>query len=234
MLKSYAAAFVLAAFVGVPAFAQGDARGIYVEGEKTGKIGLKFGVALVRDGRPTKVPIDYAFRSGDQLKFEFDANRDCYVYVLHRTVEGEKVERYAGFRGMEVIQEEDRRDRRRDSYELLFPSAAAGGNNFIQKHRPVSIPGASRNFRMDSHPGYEKLIVVASTKPLTDLDGYFDMSTGRLRGGDVLGDLTHSLLGLEENTIVATRGMDVVDGYAGARTASKALVVVVDLRHVRD
>jgi hypothetical protein len=233
-VKNYIAAAVLASVSIVPAFAQGDARGMYVEGEKTGRVGLKFGVALVREGRESKVPINYAFRSGDQLKFRFETNKDAYVYVLHRTIGGEHMERYEGLRGMDVIREDDRRDHRGDSYELLFPSSAAGGNNFIPAHRVVSIPGDSRNFRMDDRPGYEKLIVVASTKPLTELDGYFDRTNGRMRGSEVLEGLTHSLLGLEENTVtVETRGMDVVDGYAAAKAPSKAVVVVVDLRHVR-
>ena len=200
---------------------------------------MRFNVALDRDGHTSNVSSGYAFHSGDRMKFQFDVSKDCYIYVLHRTVDGDaaKVERYAGTRGIEVIHDDDRRDRKTGSWELLFPNSHSGRDNLIKANTLTSIPSAAGQFfRMDETPGMEKLTIVAAPHPL-GLEAYFDIASGKLHessGDDVRNRLTHSLMDYSGNSIVdsSTRGMEVVDGYAGSKDSAKPIVVVVDLRHV--
>ncbi len=231
--------FVLVAAGVLPFAAQQPkgARGIYIEGARPA---MRFYVALDRDGHTSNVSAGYAFHSGDRMKFQFDVNKDCYLYVLHRTLDGDtaKIERYAGTRGIEVIREDDRRDRKTDSWELLFPNSHSGRDNLIKANAVSSIPSApGQFFRMDENPGMEKLTVVAAPRPI-GIEAYFDIASGKLRegsGDDVRNRLTRLLMDYSGNSIVdsSTRGIEIVDGYAGSKDSSKPMVVVVDLRHVK-
>ena len=71
-----------------PAFAQTgtSAKGIYLDTGENRRPAMRFNVELYRDGEQTTVPTTFAFRDGDRMRFRFELNRDCYVYVLHRTV----------------------------------------------------------------------------------------------------------------------------------------------------
>ena len=230
-------ALIAAGALPVPAQQQNGARGIYIEGARPA---MRFHVALDRDGHTSNVSAEYAFRSGDRMKFEFDVNKDCYVYVLHRTVEGDaaKVARYAGTRGIEVMSEDDRRDRKTDSWELLFPNLQSGRDNLIKANAVTSIPSSpGQFFRMDENPGMEKLTIVAAPRPL-GLEAYFDLASGKLHegsGDDVRTRLARSLTDYGGNSVVdsSTRGIEIVDGYAGSKDSAKPIVVVVDLRHVK-
>ena len=202
---------------------QNDARGIYIEGARPA---MRFNVLLDREGRTSKVSSDYAFHSGDRMKFQFDVNKDLYVYVLHRTVDGDaaKVERYAGTRGIEVIRDEDRNGRKTDSWDLLFPNSRSGRENLVRANVLTSIPSASDEFfRMDENPGMEKLTVIASQHPL-ELEGYFDIATGKLRAGsgdDTRIRLARFLMDYSGNSIAdsATRAIEIVDKDAGSKDA---------------
>jgi hypothetical protein len=231
----------LAVALAAPAMAQ-SAKGIYVEGSRPA---MKFNVLLERNGHTEVVPTNYAFKTGDRMKFQFDVNRDLYVYVLHRTVDGndQTVSRYAGSKGIEVIRDDDRKNNRKDSYDLLFPGKES--NNLIHARNLESIPrGSDSYFRMDSQPGMEKLIIVASPKPIK-IEQFFDVQTGHMSDNgrkphndsddDVVGQLTRSLFDVSGNSLVDAKGIEVVgpsDGYVAARTPDKAIVVTVDLRHL--
>ena len=216
---------------------QNQARGIYIERARPA---IRFNVALDRDGHTSNVSADFAFHSGDRMKFQFDVNKDCYVYVLHRTLDGDsrKVERYAGTRGIEVIRDDDLRGRRTDSWELLFPNLLSGRDNLIKANALTSIPSApAQFFRMDENPGMEKLTIVAAPRQL-GLEAYFDIASGKMHegsGDDIRNRLTRSLMDYGGNSIVdsSTRGIEIVDGYAGSKDASKPILVVVDLRHLK-
>jgi hypothetical protein len=241
----------LAVALAIPAMAQSGAKGIYVEGSRPA---MKFNVLLERDDKTQVVPTTYAFLSGDRMKFQFDLNKDLYVYVLHRTVDGDDrtVERYAGARGITVIHDDDRKNNRRDSYDLLFPGKASGSNNLIRAHSVASIPrGDGSFFRMDNQAGMEKLIVVASPNKIK-IEDFFDVETGHVRDDgaarkpgndrddDVLDRLNRSLMEYSGNSLVqepASKGISVEgpddgNGYAAARESGKAIIVTVDLRHL--
>jgi hypothetical protein len=237
ILRSLCPVILIAtAVLPVPAQQQSGARGIYIEGARPA---LRFYVALERDGHTSNVSADYAFHSGDRMKFQFDVNKDSYVYVLHTTVDGDaaKVERYAGTRGIEVIRQDDR-NRKTDSWDLLFPNSGSGRDNLIKANALTSIPSApGQFFKMDEKPGLEKLTIVAAPRPL-GLEAYFDTTSGKMHegaGDEIRNRLTRSLMDYSGNSIVdsATRGIEIVEGYAGSKDSAKPIVVVVDLRHVK-
>jgi hypothetical protein len=237
----------------LPALAQigGDAKGIYLDQSDDRKPAMKFSVLLNRDGEQKTVPSTFTFQDGDQMKFRFELNKDSYIYVLHRSVEGANSDKYAGERGIEVIRDDDRKNKNKESYQLLFPNDASGQTNLVRAHSLKSIPTTDGSFfRMDKNPGMEKLLVVVSAKPI-DITKYFDIKTGKMRddnppaagGGnnrkpkndtddDVLGQLTRALLDYSGNsTVQSAKGIDVVDGYASANSGTKPMLVTVDLKH---
>jgi hypothetical protein len=246
------AALVVA--MALPAMAQNDAKGIYVEGSRPA---MKFNILLERGDKSQVVSPSFPFRSGDRMKFQFDLNKDLYVYVLHRTVEGDErdMDRYSGARGITVIHDDDRKKNRRDSYDLLFPGKASGNANLIRAHNLASIPrGDGSFFKMDNQPGMEKLIVVASPTKIR-IEDFFDVETGHVRDDgrgasndrdeDVLDRLNRSLLDYSGNSLVeessskdssskgiTVEGSDDHNGYAAARDSGKAIVVTVDLKHL--
>lgn len=235
----------------LPALAQtgAGAKGIFLDQSDDRKPAMKFSVLLDRQGEQKTVPSTYTFEDGDKMKFRFELNKDSYIYVLHRTVEGADADKYAGERGIEVIRDDDRKNKNKESYQLLFPNNVSGQSNLIKAHNVKSVPTADRNyFVMDTNPGMEKLLVVVSPKPI-DITKYFDVKTGKMRDDsgstagnrkpkndtddDVLGQLTRTLLDYSGNsTVESAKGIDVVDGYASANSGSKPMLVTVDLRHM--
>jgi hypothetical protein len=233
----------------VPALAQTglDAKGIYLDPGDT-RPAVKFNVLLDRDGTQKVVPATYSFRDGDRMKFRFELSRDSYIYVIHHSIEADpaRAERYTGARGIEIIRDEDRASKK-ESYQLLFPNQASGQNNLVGAHSLKTVPGTDTGyFRMDEHPGLEKLVVIVSSKPL-DMGAYFDPRTGKLRGApdaaaprgkndtddDVIGKLSRSLIDYSGNANVqSAKGIEIVDGYAAPKDGAKPMVVLVDLKHV--
>lgn len=246
---------LLAALVvaGLPIWAQQSAKGIFLDkgeerkGEER-KPAAKFNVLLTRDGQQKTVPASFAFRDGDQMKLQLELSQNSYVYVLHRTVEGADTERYAGTRGIEVIRDEDKKAKKRESYQLLFPNQDAGENNMIRARSAKTIP-EKRSFELDDKPGMEKLLVVVSQKPL-DITKYFDVKTGKLQqepagagsgkprndsDEEVLDQLTRTLLTYGGNTAIdpsASKGIDLVDDYAAPKAGARPMLIPVDIKHL--
>ena len=110
-----------------------DAKGIFLDKSSAG---VRFNVILLReDGRQT-VPTSYEFRTGDQMLFQFSLNRDAYVYVLTRTIPGDAglTSRFAGSRGIQILQREDAKPR----------GSPKTGQSGSPENRPV----------VDHHPGH--------------------------------------------------------------------------------
>lgn len=89
---------------------------------------------------------DHVYREGDKLNVRFQAEQDAHLYLLYHQSDGSTV--------------------------LLFPNEANRDGRVAAK-TPVTIPPADNSFRFRVSPpfGTEHLQVIASTKPLTDLDG---------------------------------------------------------------
>ena len=89
--------------------------------------------------------VDHNYREGEKLSVRFQAEQEAHLYLLYHQANGSSV--------------------------LLFPNEAQRDNRVPAK-TPIAIPPADNSFRFRiSAPfGNEVLQVVASTKPLADLD----------------------------------------------------------------
>jgi hypothetical protein len=107
-------------------------------------LGLRYTILKLVDGRMTPVAPDTAFRAGDRIQVSVEANDGGYLYIVHQGTSG--------------------------TWKPLFPSAEVeDGNNRIEKGRTYVMPPGSR-FYFDEQAGEEKLFVVFSRRPETDLE----------------------------------------------------------------
>ncbi len=124
-------------------------------------LGLRYSV-MKRDatGKFVEVDQDATFRSGDRIRLTVDTNTTGYLYVVMQGSSG--------------------------NWRLLFPSADVdGGNNRIEKGITQQIPpGDKGQFAFDEQSGTEKLFLVLSRQPETDLDKLIYSITGTSSEGD--------------------------------------------------
>lgn len=222
-----------------------DARGIFVDNGQPDSTAIRFSVLLERDGVQKVVPSNFAFKSGDKMKFRFELNHDRYIYILLHSVAAEpsRLDSYSGTRGIEVIRDEERRAPTAGSFQMLYPTLESGANNRAAAHTVHTVPSAGPAwFRMDRHPGMEKLFVVVSATPV-DFSPYFDLRSGKLKvamtsgrgvqpsDSDLIARLGGGLVEYSGNSRVAeTRGIE-IETYAAAQNVSRPMLVPVDLRH---
>jgi len=124
-------------------------------------LGLRYSV-MKRDasGKFVEVDQDSTFRSGDRIRLMADTNTAGYLYVVMQGSSG--------------------------NWRLLFPSADVdGGNNRIEKGTSQQIPpGDKGQFVFDEQSGTEKLFLVLSRRPETDLDKLIYAINGTSSQGD--------------------------------------------------
>lgn len=207
-----------------------------VPGAGSGTAALKYDVLLQRGEREEAVATSRRFVDGDKFKLRFEVNHDSYVYVLHRTLDGnpDQMERYTGTKGIRTIHEEDRSSHGSGKYRLLYPARNTGEDNLLRSRRPTVVPEGGRNFfQMDNDPGIEKLVVVVSPKPV-DIARLFNLTTERGNSNDSDPDIDNQLKGAVDNT-VDSKGICVApcSEYAAPRASGKPILVNVDLRHYR-
>ena len=239
-----------------PAQEQEDAspKGIFLSDGEDRQTGVRFNVLLNRDGQARVVSSNHRFRDADRMKFQFTLNRHSYVYVVHRTFEGDprsdRVRRYAGPKGIEVVRD-DNRDRGGASYQLLFPNEKVGRNNRLKTRRLYTVPAdRDKYFMMDDNPGIEKLYLVVSPKRL-DIEDHFDIRDGGVRrrgrpdgdgrrdnsSSEVLDRLTAQLAEYAGNADLSlSKGIEVeeVDSYGIGVERDRPLMIEVDLAHHRN
>jgi hypothetical protein len=108
------------------------------------EVTLAFFFETVGDaGAATSLPPDHSFRSGDRFRVVLKPDFDAYVYLFNQNPVEQRV-------------------------AVLYPpsmNAAA-----VQANAESRAPGTQSWFRMDDKPGSEVLIIVASPKPLPELN----------------------------------------------------------------
>jgi hypothetical protein len=131
-------------------------------------LGLRYSV-LKRNaaGKFEEVDADATFHSGDRIRVQVDTNTRGYLYIVAQGSSG--------------------------TWKVLFPSAeVAGGSNLIQRGESRVVPAGDRGqFVFDQQAGTEKLFVVLSRQPESDLDKLI-YSLGGEQRNDV--DAPHTLL----------------------------------------
>ncbi|MGI4756764.1 MAG: DUF4384 domain-containing protein [Janthinobacterium lividum] len=115
---------------------------------KTQQMGLRYSVLKQReDGTFAETSAGETFHEGDLLQLSIMSNEPGYLYVIQQGSSG--------------------------SWSPLFPGAQSVSNR-LEPGKPYQIPGTRQTFRVDNHPGTEKLFVVLSREPLDDLGGAVD------------------------------------------------------------
>ena len=87
---------------------------------------------------------DTTLQTGDELKMSVDLRTSCFVYLIYRGSQGD--------------------------VSLLFPGQAQ--RTAPEDQRPIAyyIPEGEAWFRLDQHTGLERFYLLASARPLTDLE----------------------------------------------------------------
>ena len=108
-------------------------------------LGIRYSL-LQRVGTSSlEVDADTVFHSGDRIRLRVDVNTSGYLYIISRGSSG--------------------------NWKPLFPSSEiAGGDNRVQKGIQYEIP-SGYVFTFDEQPGSEKLFLVFSRQPVSDLEG---------------------------------------------------------------
>jgi hypothetical protein len=107
-------------------------------------LGLRYSILKRMDSGSVEVDPDIVFHSGDRIRLRVDVNTPGYLYIISRGSSG--------------------------NWKPLFPSSEiAGGDNRAQKGMQYDIP-PGYVFTFDEQPGKEKLFLVFSRQPVTDLE----------------------------------------------------------------
>lgn len=115
-------------------------------------LGLRYSILKRENTGPIEVDPNTVFRSGDRIRLRVDVNTGGYLYVINRGSSG--------------------------NWDFLFPSAKiANGDNRVQKGTQYEIP-PGLVFTFDEQPGTERLFIVFSRQPVSDLEGLIYSLTG--------------------------------------------------------
>jgi hypothetical protein len=107
-------------------------------------LGLRYSILKREGAGVTEVDTDTVFHSGDRIRLRVDVNVAGYLYIISRGSSG--------------------------NWKPLYPSSEiAGGDNRVQKGTQYDIP-PGYVFTFDEQPGKEKLFLVFSRQPVTDLE----------------------------------------------------------------
>ena len=132
------------------------------------------GVQIPEDQGPLFVRVSTdrdVYKAGEEIKIYLESNRDCYVRVLHVSVQGQV---------LQLLPNPHRRDNR-----------CRGGQT-------LQIPGTDDAFKLEVVPpfGWEEIVVYASTEPLGDIP-LSDTGAGLYVAGGGLENLGMKTRGLQ-------------------------------------
>lgn len=135
---------IIFSFISVPVFGQEgelSAKNLYLthsQNARRGKPGTKITILLKRGNNVSQVPLNYSFRSGDQVKFRFQTNFDSYVRILNLGTNGE--------------------------LQTLYPYNSLGSESVSRLYN-YEVPQQGW-FEFDNNPGTEQLAFIFSRQPI--------------------------------------------------------------------
>ena len=114
------------------------------------QIGLRYSLLLhQQDGTYAEVSPSKVFHSGDQLRISVMANQPGYLYMISQGSSG--------------------------NWSPVFPGAGSARDaNRVESGHLYQFPSGKDSIRFDQHPGDEKLFLIVSRQPLTDLDAMIE------------------------------------------------------------
>jgi len=109
-------------------------------------VALEYTVLLRREGRDEAVdPKEYQFKIGDQIRVRIEPLNDLYIYIFHEGASGKHT-------------------------SLLPEQGSQEKPVLVTRGKTVVLPNDDSVFEFVPPAGEEKLIVVATEKPVEDLD----------------------------------------------------------------
>lgn len=116
------------------------------EQEENIQFSWAFGAIKKGEGEQKLIPIarDTALKSGDQIKFFVKLEKECFVYLIYHSSQGE--------------------------VSVLFPYRFEQWSSAYPKRAQYYIPQGFEWFELDEHVGQETFYLLASAKRLHDLE----------------------------------------------------------------
>lgn len=108
-------------------------------------LGLRYTVLKFSGNTPTEVTPDTVFRAGDRVQLVVEANNAGYLYIVSQGSSG--------------------------SWKPIFPSPEVeNGDNHVESLHPYTLPSEKHRMVFDETVGAEKLFIILSRQPESDLD----------------------------------------------------------------
>jgi hypothetical protein len=132
-------------------------------------LGVRYSIVKYADEDAVEVDPELVFRSGDKIKLRLQVNDEAYLYVVMQGSSG--------------------------AWRVMFPSPDVdAGSNKVVPGRMYDIPGNTR-LVFDEQPGAEKLFIVLSRKPETEIDKLiYDLESGSRKAAQPKPDQSKSLM----------------------------------------
>ena len=109
-------------------------------------LSFEYFIRLDRGGKVENTTETQEFFQGDQLRFTFAPQQDCYAYMIMKGSSGR--------------------------YQMLFPSPGIeGGKNWITKDKTVTIP-AQGDFTIDQQSGVEHIFFFFSNNKISRIEEF--------------------------------------------------------------
>ncbi len=125
--------------------AMGQTIPVSYSSESAAPLGLRYSILKRAENGSIEVNPETLFHSGDRIRLRVDVNASGYLYIINRGSSG--------------------------NWNPLFPSPKiANGDNRVQRGTQYEIP-PGYVFTFDDQPGTEKLFIVFSRRPVSDLEG---------------------------------------------------------------
>ena len=110
-------------------------------------VAIRYSLVKLDNGAEVEVPPSHVFRSGDQVRLKVEANQRGYLYLIARGSSG--------------------------NWKPLFPSREAS-DNVVEARRGYDVPSSTQAFTFDDQEGKEKLFLLFSRQPISDLDSQIE------------------------------------------------------------
>jgi hypothetical protein len=132
-------------------------------------LGVRYSIVKYADDDALEVDPELVFRSGDKIKLRLQVNDEAYLYVVMQGSSG--------------------------AWRVMFPSPdVESGSNKVVPGRLYDIPGHTR-LVFDEQPGAEKVFIVLSRTPETQIDKLiYDLESGSRKAEQPKSDQSKSLM----------------------------------------
>lgn len=110
-------------------------------------VAIRYSLVKLDNGAEVEVPPSHVFRSGDQVRLKVEVNQRGYLYLIARGSSG--------------------------NWKPLFPSREAS-DNVVESRRGYDVPSSTQAFTFDDQEGKEKLFLLFSRTPISDLDSQIE------------------------------------------------------------